>query len=123
MLPTNQPYLIGETAFHHEGDIDFLLQLIEHAADLGLSAIKGHLLLDLDDYMIASHKVIDVLRPWCLDSSQWATAVKRASELELDVVLLCNDAASLEWVLNCGLDVKAIELHATGLNDYFLLEC
>ncbi len=122
MLPTQQPYLIGETAFHHEGDLDFLKELIQHASDLKLSAIKGHLLLDLDDYMISNHKVIDILRPWCLDSSQWAEAVKMANNLSLDVVLLCNDATSLEWVLNCGLDIKAIEIHATGLNDYFLLE-
>ena len=122
MLPTQQPYLIGETAFHHEGDLEFLKELIQHASDLKLSAIKGHLLLDLDDYMIAEHKVIDILRPWCLNGNQWAEAVKMANQHELDVILLCNDATSLEWVLNCGLDVKAIELHATGLNDYFLLE-
>jgi len=118
----NTPYLIGETAFHPEGDLTFLKELITHAADLKCNAVKLHLLMDLDDYMVADHAAIEVLRPWCFGAEANLEAVTFAIEKDLDVILLCNDAKSLDWVLNCNLDIKAIELHATGLNDYFLLE-
>ncbi len=118
----DKPYLIGETAFHHEGDLAFLKTLVNHAAELNCDAVKFHLLMDLDDYMVADHEAIEILRPWCFDESQTREAVEYAISKGLDTVLLCNDAKSLAWVLDCGLDVTAIELHATGLNDYFLLE-
>lgn len=122
MLPENIPYLIGETAFHHQGEMNFVLELIQHANELKLNAIKFHLLQDLDDYMVAHHKAIEVLRPWCFNASQWDEILTTVAQTDLDIILLCNDAASLDWVLQCQFPIKAIELHATGLNDYFLLE-
>ncbi len=122
MLPNNRPYLIGETAFHHEGDVEFLKELIGVGSEIEVDAMKFHLTIDLDDYMIANHSAIDVLKPWCLSAKDWAEVLNHLSKTKIDAILLCNDAASLEWVLNTDFDVKAIELHATGLNDYFLLE-
>ena len=122
MLPQDIPYLIGETAFHHEGDLSVLKELVDSAVDVGLDAIKFHLTIDLDDYMVSHHEAIDVLRPWCIDSDGWTEILDYLKDKDLDSVLLCNDAASLQWVLDSEYAVKAIEIHATGINDYFLLE-
>ncbi len=122
MMPNNKPYLIGETAFHHEGDVDFLDQLVEEGIKLKLDAMKFHLLLDLDDYMAADHAAIDILRPWCLSDEQWMPVLKKIEKSNIDIILLCNDVKSLEWVLTLDIDIAAIELHATGLNDVFLLD-
>ena len=35
---------------------------------------------------------------------------------------LCDDVESIEYIINSGLKVKAIEVHATSLNDHFILE-
>lgn len=120
MLPADRPYIIGETAFHHEGDVAFLKTLIREAKNCQVDAIKFHLLLDLDDYMIHNHEAIDVLRPWCLNEAQWDEILGAAQGL--DVILLCNDVKSAEYALSKGKQVKAIEIHATGINDIFLLE-
>lgn len=122
MLPSNKPYLIGETAFHHEGDTKFLEQLIEEGIKVGVDAMKFHLTIDLDDYMVANHSALEVLRPWCLAAKDWAKVLPQVTNKGMDLVLLCNDVASLKWVNDSELQVVAIELHATGLNDYFLLE-
>ena len=122
MLPTNKPYLIGETAFHHEGDINFLKQLIEEGAKIGVDAMKFHLTIDLDEYMVANHEAIEIIRPWCLTVNDWSKVLPKVTNKGIDLVLLCNDVASLRWVNNSALKVVAIELHATGLNDYFLLQ-
>ena len=39
----------------------------------------------------------------------------------LDVFVLCDDVESIEYILENNINITAIELHATGLNDYFLL--
>ncbi len=120
MKNIQKPYIIGETAFHHEGDENFAKELIANAIKLDLDAIKFHLLLDLDDYMAHDHTAIDVLRPWCFNASQWDAILKTAKGI--DIVLLCNDPKSAEYANNSKFDIKAIEIHATGLNDVFLLE-
>jgi sialic acid synthase SpsE len=38
------------------------------------------------------------------------------------VIALCNDVESLEHINKDGLQVSAVELHSSGLNDYFLLK-
>lgn len=122
MLPTNKPYLIGETAFHHEGDVAFLKELIDEASKVGVDAMKFHLTIDLDDYMVANHEALEILRPWCLNADQWSEILPYVLDKNMDLILLCNDVKSLQWVNKSDLKVAAIELHATGLNDYFLLE-
>ena len=120
MLPTNKPYIIGETAFHHEGDIDFLKALIQEAQALKLDAVKFHFTIDLDDYMAADHEAIDILRPWCLSEDDWSEVLKSASNI--DLIALCNDVKSVEFAIQSPFNIIAIEIHATGLNDVFLLE-
>ncbi|OAV44297.1 N-acetylneuraminate synthase family protein [Lewinella sp. 4G2] len=122
MIPNTIPYLIGETAFHHQGDVPFLEELIANAVEVGVDAMKFHLTIDLDDYMVSNHEAIEVIRPWCLSANDWSTVLPNVIEQSLDLILLCNDVASLRWVNDSAIPVKAIELHATGLNDYFLLE-
>ncbi|QEC52137.1 N,N'-diacetyllegionaminate synthase [Anseongella ginsenosidimutans] len=123
MLPSNKPYLIGETAFHHQGDELFLRELIDHGANAKANAIKFHLLLDLDDYMIKTHDAYHILQEWMLTESQWENVIAYNSEKGLDSILLCNDLKSIEFAVKLESDsLKAIELHATGLNDYFLLK-
>lgn len=119
MLPTHKPYVIGETAFHHEGDVSFLKELVEAAKTCQLDAIKFHLLLDLDDYMVHNHQAIEVLRPWCLTANQWDQVLEITDGLE--VIFLCNDVKSVQYANNRCKQIKAIEIHATGINDVFLL--
>jgi len=120
MIPNNKPYIIVETAFHHEGDKNFLKGLIKDAKEIGVNAVKFHLLLDIDDYMIADHDAIEVLKPWCLNSSDWDEIIEFCGDI--DIILLCNDQKSIEYAIQKGNRIKAIEIHATGINDIFLLE-
>jgi sialic acid synthase SpsE len=116
-------YIIGETAFHHQGDINYLKELIKAASDLKLDSIKFHLLFDIHDYFVESHSAIKVIEEWIFSEQQWAEIFQYATESGLDVIAMCNDVKSLEWVNTiCKTPIKAIEIHATGINDVFLLE-
>jgi N,N'-diacetyllegionaminate synthase len=120
MIPTKEPYIIAETAFHHQGDLTFLKELAHEAIKLQVNAIKVHLLLDLDDYMISNHEAINILRDWCLSENDWDAFFSEVDNI--DIVALCNDAKSIDYILNSSFEFVAIEIHATGLNDVFLLE-
>lgn len=121
MLPVEKPYLIAETAFHHQGDIEFLLKLIDNAALIGADAIKFHLLFDLEDYMIATHQAYKALEELMIPIPRWTEVINYAIKKQLDIICLCNDVKSIKWVSDNFNDIKAIELHAVGINDTFLL--
>jgi len=120
MKNISKPYIICETAFHHEGDLAFIKELIDNAIDLRLNAIKFHLLLDLEDYMAYNHSAIELLKPWCFSSEQMNDILGYVKNM--DIILLCNDVKSVDYAINTKYNIKAIEIHATGLNDVFLLE-
>jgi N,N'-diacetyllegionaminate synthase len=123
MLRTDKPYLIGETAFHHEGNVDFLMELVNSGIETGVDALKFHLLFDVFDYMIEEHAAIDVIKKIAIPQEKWASVLSYVSSKGVDIVLLCNDLESLVWVNKHQKDfnIVGIELHATGLNDLFLL--
>ncbi|UCS93245.1 N-acetylneuraminate synthase family protein [Echinicola marina] len=122
MKEIKRPYIIGETAFHHEGEINFLLELIDEAGRVGLDAIKFHALFDVNDYFVSDHEGVPIIEKISLSKEQMHVAIDHAKSKNLDVVLLCNDVSSLDWVLENNIALKAVEIHATGLNDIFLLE-
>ena len=117
-----QPYFIGETAFHHQGDKSFLVQLINEIKELKFDAVKFHLLLDCKSYMVKSHSAISSLEQWVFSKVDWKEIIEYSHGIGLDVIALCNDPESIDFILEENLPVSSIELHATGLNDYFLME-
>lgn len=123
MLPNNIPYLIGETALHHQGDTSFLKQLIDLGKEAKVNAIKFHLLLNIDDYFVKNHDAYGIVNEWGLTKEQWHDILMYNESKELDSIVLCNDPQSVDFAINYkGESIKAIELHATGLNDYLLLQ-
>lgn len=122
MKSNTTPYIIGETAFHHQGEMDYLKNLVDAAADLELQAVKFHLLFDVGDYFVESHPAFNAIKPWTFNKTEWQEIINYAHNRNLEIVALCNDVASLKWINNeCTIPVQVVELHATGINDIFLL--
>lgn len=122
MKKKQEPYIIGETAYNHEGDAGYLYKMIEEIVEIGLNAVKFHLLLNPESYLQKKHPLISEIKKWIFDKKQWDAIINHSNKNGLDVVALCDDVESLEFINKSGLDVYAVELHATGLNDWFLLE-
>ena len=84
----NSPYIIGETAFHHEGDFSFQKELVKAIAGRDeISAVKCHLLLDLDDYMIKDHQAYQILNDWMFSESQWEDIINDIQKRNKHVIL------------------------------------
>jgi N,N'-diacetyllegionaminate synthase len=116
-------YFIAETAFHHEGNVEFLEKLVGQLLELDIQAVKFHLLFDVDDYMVHTHSAIQVIRDLSIPESNWTDIFQKVNEAQKDIVALTNDVTSLKFINRIQKDypIQAIELHSTGLNDLFLL--
>jgi len=116
------PYIIGETAYNHEGDIDYLFKMIDELAEIGIHAVKYHLLLKPESYMQKHHPLIKKLKNWIFTENQWDQILEHSVSRNLDIIALCDDVESVDYLLSCNKPINSIELHAVSLNDHFLLE-
>jgi len=116
-----KPYIIGETAYNHEGDIKYLYKMIDDIAEVKLNAIKFHMLLNPESYMQKKHPLIKEIKKWTFSKNQWSEIIDYSNNKGLDIIVLCDDVESIEYILENDINVTSIELHVTGLNDYFLL--
>lgn len=123
-MKENRPYYIAETAFHHEGDVRFLYDLIDSFKNLKIDAIKFHLLFNVDDYMISNHTANETLKKISIPKEHWKEILENVKNIEKEIILLCNDLESLEFVneIQNNFPISAVEIHSTGLNDIFLLK-
>lgn len=117
----SQPYIIGETAFHHEGDKVFLKRMIEDIGALKLSAVKFHLLLNPNQYFQKKHPLKTELEKFIFKPNEWSELFDYAESKRLDIIALCNDVDSLLFILENHSNISGIEIHATGINDFHLL--
>lgn len=117
-----RPYLIGETAYIHEGDLRYLMRMVNDIAEAGLNAVKFHILLDQDSYITRDHPLARILERWLFSEKEWDTIIDCANDKGLDVIALCDDVKSIKYIMGKRKNITAIEIHATGLNDYYLLE-
>ncbi len=115
-----RPYIIAETAYNHEGDIAYLYQMIDELSDLQVSAVKFHLLLNLESYMQKTHPLFSQLKTWLFSKEQWTDIIEYTQQKCLDIVALCDDVDSIKF-LKKKKNIRALEIHATSINDYFML--
>lgn len=119
---SNDFYVIGETAYNHEGDFSYLCRMADELADLKLDAVKFHLLLNAESYLQKKHPLADKIKGWMFTKRQWLEVIDRSNEKGLEVIALCDDVESIDLVLRSKVNVAGIELHMSSLNDYFMLE-
>jgi N,N'-diacetyllegionaminate synthase len=113
--------LIAETALHHEGDFDFMKNLInEILKNTGADIIKMHMTLDFDEYMDPSHKLYKKFKLMIFNKDQWRELIKIVRDEKKEIMLLLNDRQAVEFGLS--FNPEYVEIHSTCLNDIFLLE-
>jgi len=117
-----KPYIIAETAYNHEGDITYLFSMIDEIADIKLNAIKFHLLLNPQSYMTKQHPLFKDINKWLFNEKKWTEIINYSIKKNLDVIALCDDVESIKFINKKFENIAAIEIHATGINDYFLLK-
>jgi len=116
-----KPYIIGETAYHHEGNLAYLYKMIDDIAGLELNAVKFHLLLNADTYLQRKHPLFNATQKSIFTRSEWNKVLNYSNGKGLDIIALCDDIESIDYIIAEHPDTAAVELHATSINDYYLL--
>lgn len=112
--------LIAETAFHHQGDVDFLKGLLRSGAKAGADILKIHMLLDKDEYMHKDHELYTRLKDWLIARKDWKNIFSLIRSLGKDAIGLANCTKSVEFMMREN--VQGIELHSSCLCDLRLLD-
>ena len=112
--------IIGETAWHHEGNLDFFNQLIDELIEKSeIDYIKLHLLFDIDQYMSTEHPGYNTLKTWMIDKKEWEAICNKINASNKKLMLLVNDTKTVKFAAKFTPDI--IEVHSVCLNDFYIL--
>ncbi|MBD3670068.1 MAG: N-acetylneuraminate synthase family protein [Gammaproteobacteria bacterium] len=113
--------LIAETAWHHQGDFDFMKELVTKLSQSACAdIIKMHITLDFDEYMSNSHPLYETLKGMTFDEGQWNELVQVVRTHDKKLMSLVNDARAAELAVQAHAEL--MEVHAVCLNDLDLLD-
>lgn len=114
------PFWIAETACNHEGDFSYMLQLVASLKESGASAVKFHIMLDLDAYMVSSHPLYTAIEKWVFTEEQWHELFQFSRQIGLKIIGLVDEPRSIEFLKKENIDAYAI--HSTCINDLLMLK-
>jgi len=113
--------LIAETACHHQGEFEFMSQLVytinkKTKADI----VKLHLMLDLNEYMASDHPLYEDAKMWVLSRDHWNKIIEMIISGDKELMLLFNDTKAVEFGM--AFNPTHVEIHSVCLNDINLLD-
>ena len=112
--------LIAETAFHHQGDFEFMKNLVSDISfNTNADIIKLHITLASQEYMLEDHAIFHDIQKWLFNEDQWVKIVELIKTGNKDLMFLFNDTKAVEF----GMQFNPIyvEIHSVCLNDIYLL--
>jgi N,N'-diacetyllegionaminate synthase len=112
--------LIAETAWHHDGDFDFMLDLINKIVSQSKTDIvKLHVSLDHNEYMMPDHPGFEMLSKKMFNEQQWSEIIELIKDSDKKLMLLLNDQKAID--VGMSFSPELVEIHAVCLNDIQLL--
>lgn len=113
--------IIAETAWHHEGNFDFMKNLITEILNkTNADIIKMHITLNLEEYMSPDHKNYKLQKPMLFSKTQWQELIEIVRNKNKEIMLLMNDTDAIEFGLS--FNPEYAEIHSVCLNDIFMLQ-
>lgn len=116
----NDFYFYTETAFHHQGDFEYLKKLITASKESGVQGVKFQVLTNVNDFVSSNHSAYQDLSSYCFSSEKWFEIFSFTQKLGLDIILMPLNIESLELVKH--FPIKCIEIHSVSFNDIPLHE-
>jgi len=113
----NKSFLFVETAFHHEGDLEFMLRLIDEAASIGMDGVKFQVLINFDELISRVNPAYEVLKAYVFDYDQWCRIFDHAKHRGLALIVMPLDTGAFQLVDAYRKDIKYLEIHPISFYD------
>lgn len=114
-------YIYAETAFIHEGCKEYLLELIDKSVKSGCDGIKFQVILDKTGTYTKGSNLFKEIDRWMFSEKEWVEIISYAKNQNLETIVLPIDLKTMDIISKNKKIIDAIEIHATCINDYFML--
>ncbi len=110
-------YLYTETAFHHQGEMEYARKLIEATKDSGASGIKFQVIFNINNLTSSKHSKYEFLKTLEFSEKEWEELLEYAIDLGLDLIIMPLDLESFELIEKYKKNIKFLEIHSVSFND------
>jgi N,N'-diacetyllegionaminate synthase len=97
---TNNFYFYTETAFIHQGDVEYMLNLVKSSAAAGAHGIKFQVILDYDALISKANPNYHSFKAAMISKSDWEKIFLYAKECGLDIIMILGDEQVAKTVNN-----------------------
>ncbi|QUI25006.1 N-acetylneuraminate synthase family protein [Vallitalea pronyensis] len=118
---SKEPLIIAETAFSHEGSVDYLKEMITNLRNQKNIAIKFQVLINKDDFLTDSNAIYSEIDKWMLSEEQWSETIEFAYTNSVNVILAVLDRTAIEIAKKNKDKISAVEIHPSCIPDNRLL--
>jgi len=116
----DKAYIYVETAFHHEGDMQYIKNLILSAKESGVHGVKFQVLTEVSDFISTKHTSYATLKEYCFDISQWNEIFEFTVLNDLEIIMMPLNIGAFQLLNNHK--VSYLEIHSVSFYDDRLLE-
>jgi len=111
--------IIAESAFNHNGDVDYLLELAKDTKDTGADYFTVQV-MNVDDFCTKDYAKYELYKNNTLNFEEWDHVFDWCLQENLEVIPCVLDLYSLNYCYNRGM--KFLKLHATDITNVPMLE-
>lgn len=115
-------YFYTETAFHHEGEIEFLKELIDESARIGANGIKFQILIDYDELISLKHPAYNIFKKALFSKQQWVDIIEYTQSKGLDVIFMPCDTQAVHLISELNQKPAFIDIHSVSFYDAKVLD-
>lgn len=115
-------FIYAETAFHHEGDKEYMLRLVEAAARVGAQGVKFQMLLDTQSFISTKNKIYQMVKDATMNQEEWLEVLERTTELGLKIILMPCDKRTMDLVNEGYYKPDFLDLHSVSFYDQDVLD-
>ncbi len=110
-------FFYTETAFIHQGDVAYMMELIKRTAEAGAHGIKFQVIGEYDDFISRANPNYEAFKIAMISKGDWERIFKYSKESGLDIVYMPTDKKAAEFARDEWKKyISYIDIHPVNFN-------
>ncbi len=115
-------FIYAETAFHHQGDMEYILGLVNAAERAAADGVKFQVLLDYDSFISRQNPGYDSFKKALFSEEEWVRIFEHCTSKGLKIILMPCDPRTMDLVIDGTFKPDFLDLHSVSFFDAKVLE-